>query len=1560
MTRRQLLPSASPLTAAQGPYVDPQQGLYTPGPFSSSVGGISSLSEMPFLVFAPFLAAAGVPGQAAYVPGLHESPESEEPDAAVLHKAKFNGELVRAGLSLAWLEAFEELRRRQLVPRPESRTSSLYEIIPSYAAAGPTAESDPESAPSDPRIATPPSDGPLADFYRQILQDIARRPVWQLQSGRWAELGDGCFLQADLAHIGTAAIDYIQRTLPLFAVPWRVKSALEVLGQVPGCTEVTPSSVRPLVKKAVFEGHPLSVQEAAELAQFCFSDAFTRRAADTTAGAPVDRSAVPQAPPAERSLEDTLTGLLEVAGLVPRDESIRTLLQRANLPSMQDIRRDPTVLLEHFRTQQQPALHPPLYEYDLRIVRQCKDLPVPSADGNIRRLGKTMLLVWPSEWVHPPSQAFGSRLQAEFMHPAVVAKLGHHLLDPSIGRELQLKPWTPSVAKEHLQLLIPVSWGIDRWSPGRPGGAIVWLDGRQGGFAPDWLQGLWEVLLQVIDVEEGPPGEGLGSLEVLGAVPLIPLADGRLLRLALWEYVIVPPIPVIPPEAQAQPIQEAPRTGAGTPRPPAPQTPEQILEGYESQGSYTVEEPQDQAEGDPEPGETTHLLARHDSDATDQAHAGPSGDRPWRLGPPGGDGNEQFPAHSSPRSGPALQIHGDSGARTSEEGERETGVRAQEDPQAGTEAASPSPGRGSAGTQPGEAGEAEMPQPWPWLLPLLARVKLPILDPRFPVCRRLVGPERRRGEPVQDTILGALEKIFNVPEPSLPCEFGELDTADRKQLLSFFASHLPSADRPELSACLGRLPIFQTLANTHVALHVASGPEPYGVCPAAALSKLFPSPTLHSSEILERLLIEEESLRALYERLEIPVLNPDTLLARVFLPVFLSQNAEAQNSILGYVATHWRQLKSNDDVVQTLKSIPFIPTVTGEKKQARQLMDPRHSIMARVFKDEDVFPVGQFAQEPWLTILPELGLRTELDANTFLRCAERVASLGRRLDQATPKERTEVLDLAAGLARHLAADFGPVHDRAFLRSLASVAFVPATKGLTGGPATQTLLVRYSDAAIAKDWALAWSVLPILEADCAPPSLAWPALGLRSPPLLDTVVQHLKSLAGTDSGEGLLASWPSQGSDPNEACVQALQHLHKEGPSTDQRRALAEAAFIPVANMTRLLPPARLFARLREDLAPFAYEVPLTFAPHLPLLRELGVRDEPAPSDLLPLLEGIGQVVGGATLNANELRAVIRLLAGVAAAEPALLRKAGEDRHPGPLVPTSSCCLARSRSCVSIGTFSSRFVHRVDPRKVIFSHPDLPQSVIRALGMHALKDVVTETLDPSHRLAPVDVVQGLTKENIAHRLQNPELVEAVHNVVVQYAASVTALQDITRADISRALGAAASALRLVLECHTRVILKAGGRDVTRTDVASKVLTFWDAGNGALYIAVPPDSIQLTTLLSRALSEALGSPLALPLEPLLGVPPEGLPSVCQGLGLGPAAMGGGSWSAQAGAGAGKVGAQLLPHDARLAMLRPLRPFAAGEICAYAKKFGPNAAGGLAAHHTDPGGTGSVQLR
>ena len=60
--------------------------------------------------------------------------------------------------------------------------------------------------------------------------------------------------------------------------------------------------------------------------------------------------------------------------------------------------------------------------------------------------------------------------------------------------------------------------------------------------------------------------------------------------------------------------------------------------------------------------------------------------------------------------------------------------------------------------------------------------------------------------------------------------------------------------------------------------------------------------------------------------------------------------------------------------------------------------------------------------------------------------------------------------------------------------------------------------------------------------------------------------------------------------------------------------------MPVANSTQLVAPTRLFARLKDDLAPFIYEVPPAFSEHLAVLKQLGCRDTPAPADLLDTLK----------------------------------------------------------------------------------------------------------------------------------------------------------------------------------------------------------------------------------------------------------------------------------------------------------------------------------------------------
>ena len=82
----------------------------------------------------------------------------------------------------------------------------------------------------------------------------------------------------------------------------------------------------------------------------------------------------------------------------------------------------------------------------------------------------------------------------------------------------------------------------------------------------------------------------------------------------------------------------------------------------------------------------------------------------------------------------------------------------------------------------------------------------------------------------------------------------------------------------------------------------------------------------------------------------------------------------------------------------------------------------------------------------------------------------------------------------------------------------------------------------------------------------------------------------------------------------------------QGLNAAQQRELQSIALVPVANNTRLLPPERLFLRLRDNLTPFAYELPAAFTAHTGVLQELGMKQEPSASDLIKLVV-VGHVSG---------------------------------------------------------------------------------------------------------------------------------------------------------------------------------------------------------------------------------------------------------------------------------------------------------------------------------------------
>ncbi len=70
----------------------------------------------------------------------------------------------------------------------------------------------------------------------------------------------------------------------------------------------------------------------------------------------------------------------------------------------------------------------------------------------------------------------------------------------------------------------------------------------------------------------------------------------------------------------------------------------------------------------------------------------------------------------------------------------------------------------------------------------------------------------------------------------------------------------------------------------------------------------------------------------------------------------------------------------------------------------------------------------------------------------------------------------------------------------------------------------------------------------------------------------------------------------------------------------QAKELSHLALIPVANGTRLVPPSSLYVRLRDDLSPFAFELPTALVGRSNTLQELGMEAAPSAADLISFLK----------------------------------------------------------------------------------------------------------------------------------------------------------------------------------------------------------------------------------------------------------------------------------------------------------------------------------------------------
>ncbi len=153
------------------------------------------------------------------------------------------------------------------------------------------------------------------------------------------------------------------------------------------------------------------------------------------------------------------------------------------------------------------------------------------------------------------------------------------------------------------------------------------------------------------------------------------------------------------------------------------------------------------------------------------------------------------------------------------------------------------------------------------------------------------------------------------------------------------------------------------------------------------------------------------------------------------LSTFHTQNF---SSFLQSILEKWEILRLSDGLIDVLKDTAFVKRQQGDGYndvvyvKPGQLYDPRNELLRTMFNKElNMFPAEEFSTTEGLQMLESVGLQTQVDKDTFLKCAWIV-------------ESEQDVQKAVKLFEYFADHFGEFFDGAdFVRGLAEIRCVPA-------------------------------------------------------------------------------------------------------------------------------------------------------------------------------------------------------------------------------------------------------------------------------------------------------------------------------------------------------------------------------------------------------------------------------------------------------------------------------------------------------------------------------------
>jgi hypothetical protein len=704
-----------------------------------------------------------------------------------------------------------------------------------------------------------------------------------------------------------------------------------------------------------------------------------------------------------------------------------------------------------------------------------------------------------------------------------------------------------------------------------------------------------------------------------------------------------------------------------------------------------------------------------------------------------------------------------------------------------------------------------------------------------------------------------LDSVFGIPgSPTLSWDV--LSDDQVVQFVEYFSLHgdIYGGYSRSYVEKLKQLPIYITSSGSRSAL---SSGDFYLVPPAIDLST-FPLPASARQWFLQSI----PRLHRFYKDLGVEEIS-DAKLLQFVLPQFSELEQAQCDIVLALILDKWSSLRGNAELVQLLKQTPLLHDVdTDDIHPVSAYFDPRNKFLSSIYRDIAGQPLpARFQTTEWLTLLGEIGLRTELSIDMFLECAQRIDALcSAKRCLTTEDER-----LVVTLHQFFVQNFDKFdRSRTFFDAVTSIAFVPAlvyddSSAERSGSASSRQGVRnftarlivctYVECVTPDDQALAFTTMPVLHGAAIPPRILWSRLGLASPPPKQKVLAHLTAITqhGDRNDSSSSSSSPSLDwqffipiTDVFQEIFKYLQTHWMDLDDAEQRQ-LTEGAVIPVGS--DLVKGSRLFFHLAENLAPLMFEVPRVFGAYDTLFRHLGSKDAPTVEDYIRLLHDLHGECHDNALNLNELLAVGRIVNLLADA----LSEAGAtlpvDTQRRIFLPST---LSVMQPTLSMAHNDAQWLStRIDLHELHLVHPRLSSRCCQLLGVPALSTVVTEEIDSEtlDAASTSSATPSPMSSEIAHMnsvLSSSEFADGLRRIITAQQQKGTASSDAFGAGADfeaidrRIVALGAFEVKQVDAVQSRFIARLGlpsrTVDVTKATTGTGSLSFVDQMRHTIYV------------------------------------------------------------------------------------------------------------------------------